>query len=95
MTANRRGGPDERDIPRARPARHAATAAQSDETAPALTRDIRVRRGAETDETAMLDRVTARFDALYSPTALAADRQPPAGTARVLRATSSASSAAR
>ena len=28
----------------------------------------------------MLDRVTARFDALYSPTALAADRQPPAGT---------------
>jgi ATP-binding cassette subfamily B multidrug efflux pump len=30
----------------------------------------------------MLDRVTARFDSLYSPTALAADRQPPAGTVR-------------
>jgi ATP-binding cassette subfamily B multidrug efflux pump len=28
----------------------------------------------------MLDRVTSRFDRLYSPTALAADRQPPAGT---------------
>jgi ATP-binding cassette subfamily B multidrug efflux pump len=28
----------------------------------------------------MLDRVTAYFDAFYSPTALAADRQPPAGT---------------
>jgi ATP-binding cassette, subfamily B, multidrug efflux pump len=33
----------------------------------------------------MLDRVTARFDGLYSPTALAADRQPPAGTARFFR----------
>ena len=30
--------------------------------------------------TAMLDRITATFDALYSPTALAADRQPPAPT---------------
>ena len=28
----------------------------------------------------MLDRLTARFDDLYSPVALAADRQPPAGT---------------
>ena len=35
---------------------------------------------AETDETAMLNRITATFDALYSPTALAADRQPPAPT---------------
>jgi ATP-binding cassette, subfamily B, multidrug efflux pump len=30
----------------------------------------------------MLDRITATFDTLYSPTALAADRQPPAPTAR-------------
>ena len=30
----------------------------------------------------MLDRITATFDSLYSPTALAADRQPPAPTAR-------------
>ena len=33
----------------------------------------------------MLDRVTARFDRLYSPTALAADRQPPAGIGALLR----------
>ncbi|PJN96843.1 hypothetical protein CNY89_00195 [Amaricoccus sp. HAR-UPW-R2A-40] len=36
-------------------------------------------------ETAMLDRITARFDALYSPTALAENRQPPAGTAAFFR----------
>ena len=28
----------------------------------------------------MLDRITATFDTLYSPTALAVDRQPPAPT---------------
>jgi ATP-binding cassette subfamily B multidrug efflux pump len=33
----------------------------------------------------MLDRLTARFDALYTPTALAADRQPPEGTLRFFR----------
>ncbi len=33
----------------------------------------------------MLDRVTSRFDTLYSPTALAADRRPPAGTAAFFR----------
>jgi ATP-binding cassette subfamily B multidrug efflux pump len=33
----------------------------------------------------MLDRITARFDALYSPTALAENRQPPAGTAAFFR----------
>jgi ATP-binding cassette subfamily B multidrug efflux pump len=32
----------------------------------------------------MLDRVASRFESLYSPTALAADRQPPAGLARFL-----------
>ena len=32
----------------------------------------------------MLDRVASRFETLYSPTALAADRQPPAGLARFL-----------
>src|SRR3954451_3351608 len=33
----------------------------------------------------MFDRLTARFDAYYSPTALAAARQPPEGTARFFR----------
>ncbi len=33
----------------------------------------------------MFDRLTARFDAFYSPTALAADRQPPAGTLQFFR----------
>jgi ATP-binding cassette subfamily B multidrug efflux pump len=33
----------------------------------------------------MLDRVTSRFDDLYSPVALVADRQPPAGTGRFFR----------
>jgi ATP-binding cassette, subfamily B, multidrug efflux pump len=33
----------------------------------------------------MLDRITATFDALYSPTALAADRQPPAPTGAFFR----------